>query len=348
MFGNTGVLLKYIYGRQPENDVLPQNSPPTPQSIFKKCHLMVKLCLYSTFCVQMSYLQASIPVAETVAELLSDALMEVGALSVAIEDAHAGTTAEQEIFGEPDMPQQQLWQQSLVVALFDNQTDASSLINEVFQQLDLNIENYQLDTLEEQDWVRLTQSQFDPIQISERLWITPTWHETPDENAVNLRLDPGLAFGTGSHPTTHLCLQWLDLHLQGGENVLDYGCGSGILAIAALKLGACSATGVDIDPQAIIASQNNATQNHVQAAFYLPDTLPEGQFDVVVANILANPLRMLGEMLAARTRIGGQSVLSGILAEQVDEMNQIYSQWFDMNTAIIESGWACLNGTKRA
>ena len=259
MFGDTGVLLKYIYGRQPENDVLPQNSPPTPQSIFKKCHLMVKLCLYSTFCVQMSYLQASIPVAETVAELLSDALMEVGALSVAIEDAHAGTTAEQEIFGEPDMPQQQLWQQSLVVALFDNQTDASSLINEVFQQLDLNIENYQLDTLEEQDWVRLTQSQFDPIQISERLWITPTWHETPDENAVNLRLDPGLAFGTGSHPTTHLCLQWLDLHLQGGENVLDYGCGSGILAIAALKLGAGSATGVDLDPQAIIASQDNAT-----------------------------------------------------------------------------------------
>lgn len=295
----------------------------------------------------MSYLQASIPVAESIAETLSDELMEQGALSVAIEDAHAGTAQEQEIFGEPDMPQQQLWQQSMVVALFDGNADADGIIAAAAQTLNLCIESYQLDRLEEQDWVRLTQSQFDPIKISDRLWITPTWHEMPDEHAVNLRLDPGLAFGTGSHPTTHLCLQWLDNHLQGGENVLDYGCGSGILAIAALKLGAGSAVGVDIDPQAITASHDNAAQNDVQAAFYLPDALPDGQFDVVVANILANPLRMLGEMLAHRTKVGGRIVLSGILAEQVDEMNAIYAQWFDMNTAVTESGWACLSGVRR-
>lgn len=295
----------------------------------------------------MSYLQASISVDEAVAESLSDALMQAGALSVTIEDAHAGTVAEQEIFGEPDMPQQQLWQQSMVVALFDQQANAHAILQDVLEELNLQDKFYQLDKLEEQDWVRLTQSQFDPIQISNRLWITPTWHETPDNDAVNLRLDPGLAFGTGSHPTTHLCLQWLDKNLLGGEHLLDYGCGSGILAIAALKLGASVSVGVDIDPQAIIASRANAEQNHVQAAFYLPDTLPDGQFDVVIANILANPLRVLGQMLAARTKVGGKIVLSGILAEQVDEMNQIYAQWFDMDVAIIQSGWACLSGIKR-
>lgn len=295
----------------------------------------------------MSYLQANIPVAERMAEALSDELMDLGALSVAIEDAHAGTAQEQAIFGEPDMPQQQFWQQSVVVALFDETADVASVLAQAAEHLNLKLDAYKLETLPEQDWVRLTQSQFDPIQISPRLWITPTWHDTPDASAINLRLDPGLAFGTGSHPTTHLCLQWLDGHLAGGESVLDYGCGSGILAIAALKLGAGSAVGVDIDPQAMIASRDNATQNAVQAAFYLPHELPEGQFDVVVANILANPLRMLGEMLAQRTKTAGRIVLSGILAEQVDEMQAIYAQWFEMNPAITENGWACLSGTKR-
>lgn len=297
----------------------------------------------------MSYQQAKIPVSEQFAESLSESLMEQGALSVAIEDAYAGTAGEEEIFGEPDMPQQQMWQQSVLVALFDAQTDVAASIQAACDSLDLPAFAYEVDTLAEQDWVRLTQSQFDPIQISERLWITPTWHETPDAHAVNLRLDPGLAFGTGSHPTTHLCLKWLDNHLQGGENVLDYGCGSGILAIAALKLGAHSATGVDIDPQAIIASNDNAAQNHVQAAFVLPDALPENaQYDVVLANILANPLRMLGEMLAHRTKTGGRIVLSGILAEQIDEMSAIYAQWFDLAPTEILDGWACISGSKKA
>ncbi|ULJ65197.1 50S ribosomal protein L11 methyltransferase [Wielerella bovis] len=295
----------------------------------------------------MSYQQASIPVKEEIAEPFSDALMSYGALSTAIEDAFAGTDHEQPIFGEPDMPQQQLWQESVIVALFDEQADVASIVANAATEIGLTQPEYTLDTLEEQDWVRLTQSQFDPIKISDRLWITPTWHDTPDSDAINLRLDPGLAFGTGSHPTTHLCLQWLDNHIQGGESVLDYGCGSGILAIAALKIGANSATGVDIDPQAIKASNDNAQQNHVQAAFYQPKELPEGQFDIVVANILANPLRLLGEILAGRTKTGGHIVLSGILAEQIDEMSEIYAQWFDLAPSVTDNGWACLSGVKR-
>ena len=191
----------------------------------------------------MSYQQASIPVPESLAELLSDALMEHGALSAAIEDALAGTENEQPIFGEPDMPQQQVWQQSLIIALFDEHADVARIIADAAAGIATQQPEYSVETLEEQDWVRLTQSQFDPIKISDRLWITPTWHDAPDAHAINLRLDPGLAFGTGSHPTTHLCLQWLDNNLRGGESVLDYGCGSGILTIAALKLGAGSATG---------------------------------------------------------------------------------------------------------
>lgn len=295
----------------------------------------------------MAYQQVSIPVQEHLAEAFSDALMEHGALSSAIEDAFAGTTQEQPIFGEPDMPQQQIWQQSLIVALFDENAAADEIVRAAAADVGLEQVNYQSEILEDQDWVRLTQSQFDPIKISDRLWITPTWHDAPDASAVNLRLDPGLAFGTGSHPTTHLCLQWLDQHLQGGESVLDYGCGSGILAIASLKLGAGLAHGVDIDPQAIRASRDNAVQNEVNAEFFQPDDLPQGQFDVVVANILANPLRMLGEMLAGRTKTGGKIVLSGILEEQTEEMSAIYRQWFDLLPAQTDNGWVCISGIKR-
>ena len=295
----------------------------------------------------MSYQQATIPVPESLAEQLSDALMDCGALSAAIEDAFAGTENEQPIFGEPDMPQQQMWQQSLIIVLFDEHADVAQIVADAAVHIQIQTPEYSVETLEEQDWVRLTQSQFDPIKISDRLWITPTWHDAPAELAIKLRLVPGLAFGTGSHPTTHLCLQWLDSNLRGGESVLDYGCGSGILTIAALKLGAGSATGVDIDPQAIKASNDNAAQNEVQAAFYLPDGLPQGQFDVVVANILANPLRMLGDMLAGRTHTGGRIVLSGILEEQIDEMSAIYAQWFDLAPAIVNNGWACITGVKR-
>ena len=295
----------------------------------------------------MPYQQITIAVNDHLAERLADALMEHGALSAAIEDAYAGTENEQAIFGEPGMPAEQIWQQSKVIALFGEHDEAAAVVKAAAQECGLKDLSYDSETLEDQDWVRLTQSQFDPIQISERLWITPSWHTAPAGNAVNLQLDPGLAFGTGSHPTTRLCLKWLDTQLKGGESVLDYGCGSGILTIAALKLGAGSAVGVDIDEQAIRASNDNAAQNNVQAHFYLPDGLPQGQFDVVVANILANPLRMLGEMLAARTKQGGRIVLSGLLAEQSEELGEIYSQWFDIGPAETEEGWARLSGVKR-
>jgi ribosomal protein L11 methyltransferase len=295
----------------------------------------------------MSYQQITINVNDAVAERLADALMENGALSAAIEDAYAGTENEQAIFGEPGMPTEQIWQQSKVIALFGENDDAAAMIQAASQACGLKDLAYTSEILADQDWVRLTQAQFDPIQISERLWITPSWHEAPNSNAVNLQLDPGLAFGTGSHPTTRLCLKWLDTQLKGSESVLDYGCGSGILTIAALKLGAGSAVGVDIDEQAIRASKDNAAQNNVDAQFYLPDGLPQGQFDIVVANILANPLRMLGEMLAARTKQGGRIVLSGLLDEQVEELSGIYRQWFDIEPAEIDEGWARLSGVKR-
>lgn len=296
----------------------------------------------------MSYQQAAIPVSERVAEAFSDALMAHGALSAAIEDAYAGTDEEQAIFGEPGEPAEQLWQRSRILALFAQDADVGAAVRAAAADCRMQPPAYHIDELPEQDWVRLTQAQFDPIRISERLWIVPTWHEVADTAAVNLRLDPGLAFGTGSHPTTHLCLQWLDEQLQGGERVLDYGCGSGILAIAALKLGAAAADGVDIDEQAIRASRDNAEQNQTAPRFFLPDALPEGRYDVVVANILANPLRMIGGMLAARTLPGGRIVLSGILEEQAEELGGIYAEWFDMQPPVTEGGWVRLSGVRKA
>ncbi|WP_037586812.1 50S ribosomal protein L11 methyltransferase [Stenoxybacter acetivorans] len=296
----------------------------------------------------MHYQQIAIHVAEADTDALSDALIEAGALSTAIEDAYAGTDSEQEIFGEPGMPAEQLWQKSVIVALFDEDTDIDAALSQAAASADIAVPDYVKENVPEQDWVRLTQSQFDPIQISERLWITPSWHAQPNSEAVvNLQLDPGLAFGTGSHPTTRLCLQWLDKNLVSGSKVLDYGCGSGILAIAALKLGAGQAVGVDIDPQALRASTDNAERNQVSAQFYLPDDLPEEQFDLVIANILANPLRLLGEMLASRCQVGGQIVLSGILDDQVTELSEIYAQWFDLYPPITEEGWVCISGVKR-
>ena len=296
----------------------------------------------------MPFLQVNIVVPSSHAELLSDELMEVGALSTAIEDAYAGTDKEQPIFDEPNEPSAEIWEQSLIIAMFDADTDVDAAVALLPENMRPVKEAYTVTEVADQDWVKLTQSQFDPIHVSDRLWITPTWHEAPTDGSINIELDPGLAFGTGSHPTTFLCLRWLDAHMPQGASVLDYGCGSGILAITASKLGAGKVVGVDIDKQAIRASHDNATQNQVNIEVYLPDAQPEGQFDVVVANILANPLRMLGQMLAGRVKTDGQIVLSGILAEQVEEISALYQQWFDMKPATIQDGWACLFGTKRA
>jgi ribosomal protein L11 methyltransferase len=296
----------------------------------------------------MAWLSLKIEADEQTAGLLSDALLELGALSSDIQDANAETDHEQPIFGEPGEPVDSVWQHSIVSGLFAEDADIPAILAEAAAAVHLAATpRHRVDRVEEQDWVRLTQSQFDPIKISSRLWIIPTWHTAPDPAAINLILDPGLAFGTGSHPTTHLCLQWLERHLRGGELVLDYGCGSGILAIAALKLGAGRALGVDIDPQAVLASRQNAEQNQVSAEFYLPDAAPKLQADVVVANILANPLKVLAPMLAQSVRPGGRIVLSGILAPQAEETLVIYRQWFDMEIAGELDGWACLAGVKR-
>ena len=283
------------------------------------------------------------------AEALSEALLELGALSVDLLDADADTPDEQAIFGEPGEPPPGVWQHNRVSALFDDDRDVAAILREAAIRIGLKeIPEYRIETLADNDWVRLTQSQFDPIPISSRLWIVPTWHTPSDPDAINIVLDPGLAFGTGSHPTTRLCLRWLDNNIKGGESVLDYGCGSGILAIAALKLGAARAVGIDVDSQAVIASRDNAAANRVEnVQFCLPDEAPQDAYDLVVANILTNPLRLLAPLLANATRQGGQIVLSGILEEQAQDVMNIYRQWFDLNAPIFEEGWSCLSGRKR-
>ncbi len=282
------------------------------------------------------------------AEPLSDALIEVGALSVSLEDADAGTLDETPLFGEPDYPSAELWPHSIAAVLLDEHADVAATLAAAANLAGIAVPtDYTIETVAEQDWVRLTQSQFDPIPISPRLWIVPTWHEAPDSNAINLKLDPGLAFGTGSHPTTRLCLRWLDAHVQGGETLLDYGCGSGILAIAAVKLGVARVDGVDIDAQAVTASHDNAELNSVTAHFCLPADLAPAQYDIVVANILTNPLKGMAPLLAGRVRPRGQLVLSGILAEQAEDVMGVYREWFDFEPPASDEGWVRLAGIKR-
>ena len=282
------------------------------------------------------------------AEPLSDALIEAGALSVSLEDADAGTLDETPLFGEPGYPTAELWPHSIALVLLEEHADVAATLAAAAKQAGIPVPTeYTVETVAEQDWVRLTQSQFDPIPISPRLWIVPTWHDAPDSSAVNLKLDPGLAFGTGSHPTTRLCLRWLDAHLTGGETLLDYGCGSGILAIAAARLGAARVDGVDIDEQAVSASRDNAALNDVTAHFCLPDELAPGQYDIVVANILTNPLKGMAPLLAGRVRPGGQLVLSGILAEQADEVMAVYRDWFVFDLPALDEGWVRLTGVKQ-
>ncbi len=304
----------------------------------------------------MSWVSLIIKVDDTHAELLGEALLEQGALSIDIHDAAAGTAGEQLLFGEPGAPADEIWQNAEVTALFEKEADIAAIILAVEHATQISVNaNYRLEDVAEQDWVRVTQSQFSPIQISERLWIVPTWHQSPDPAAINLTLDPGLAFGTGSHPTTQLCLAWLDQNLQRGERLLDYGCGSGILAIAALKLGAGHVAGIDIDPNAVDASRMNAECNQcdqskiVFASAYddLDGRLPaDKQVDVVVANILANPLIILAPILMSACQSGGRIVLSGVLQEQAEEVMIVYQQWFNMRISGEQDGWVLLTGDK--
>jgi len=281
------------------------------------------------------------------AEPLCDALIEAGALSASIEDADAGTPDEQPQFGEPGSVNSPGWTHSRVLALFEPDAVVESMMAAAAAEVGLSeTPAFSIEEIAEQNWVQLTQSQFDPIRVSERLWIVPSWHVTPDPAAINLILDPGMAFGTGSHPTTRLCLEWLERTVTADCSILDYGCGSGILAIAAGRLGAARISGVDIDPQAVEAAYANAERNGVTALF-ADSALPvAGEYDLVVANILSNPLRVLAPAICAHVRSGGQLALSGILREQAEEIIEIYAAWMPLTVADMREDWVCLSGIK--
>ncbi|MFV9475152.1 50S ribosomal protein L11 methyltransferase [Advenella sp. RU8] len=296
--------------------------------------------------------------AENDAEQLSDLLLEEGVLSVSVEDADRDTDIEQPLFGEPGTePEVQAWKHNRVVALLPDDIEPEALLAQLQAQTGVDYTaNSLLREVADEDWVRLTQSQFDPIQIAGRIWIVPSWHKdnpivpqgSPENGQQNIlvELDPGLAFGTGSHPTTRLCTEWLEACLPANVQVLDYGCGSGILAIVAKKLGAAQVVGVDIDEQAVQSAHYNAQANDVEIDVCLPDGLAAGTFDVVVANILSNPLKVLAPMLAGRVAPGGHLVLSGVLERQADEVAQAYAPWIKMSVWRSHEGWVCLHGQR--
>ncbi len=287
------------------------------------------------------------------AEPLSDVLLETGALSVSVEDADMDTDAEEPLFGEPGSePNTQAWTRNRLVVLMPDGLDPEQLLELARENLGQPVDlPWHLRDVPDADWVRLTQAQFGPIRVGERILIVPSWHadQIPaqrDAQHIAIQLDPGLAFGTGSHPTTHLCLEWLADQLPDAATVLDYGCGSGILAIAAVMLGAGTVVGVDIDEQAVQSTRDNAQANGVIVQSMLPDGLSEGQFDVVVANILSNPLKVLAPMLAGRVKSGGQLILSGVLERQAVEVAAAYSPWLPMAVWNARDGWVCLAGVK--
>lgn len=295
------------------------------------------------------WLSVSLPTDEEHANPLSEALMAHGAISVSIEDADAGTDAETPQFGEPGSPAAPLWQNSRVVALFEPAEDLPQRIATAALEGGVaDLAAIRIEEIEEQDWVRLTQSQFEPIRITDTLWIVPSWHDAPNPNATNLVLDPGLAFGTGSHPTTRLCLEWLCANIKGGENLLDYGCGSGILGIAGARLGAAPVTGVDIDDNALIAAADNAAANQVEMRLRHTREPLEETFDMVVANILTNPLCVLAPLLAAHVAPGGRIVLSGVLESQAEEVIAAYAPYLALNVGAVLDGWIRLEGQRSA
>lgn len=281
------------------------------------------------------------------ADKLSDALLTAGAISVSVEDALAGTEFETPQFGEPGSPTTPLWERSRVVALFEPSDDLRERIVTALKEAGLTVPaTIPFEEVAEADWVRLTQSQFEPIKISERLWIVPSWHEAPDPAAINLALDPGLAFGTGSHPTTRLCLEWLEANVTPGCSVLDYGCGSGILAIAAKKLGAGRTAGVDVDPAALASAAENAARNDVTIRLLSSNEPLDERFERVVANILTNPLMLLAPLLSARLETGGRLALSGVLETQAERVIAAYAPYLPLRIGAVLDGWVRLEGMK--
>lgn len=310
----------------------------------------------------MSWTEIVIEVARAEAEGLSEALMAADALSVSIEDADFGTAAEKPLFGEPGMETSDTaWERSKVIALTDAAADHAALVAAAAKACGMTgTPAFSTREVADQDWVRLTQSQFEPIRIGRRIWVVPSWHAAPEPDAVILELDPGLAFGTGSHPTTRCCMEWLEDHLKpgagtertGGASVLDYGCGSGILAILAKKLGGSTVVGVDIDPQAIDSARHNAQRNgcdiDLELSGQYSSAIAPARFDIVVANILAGPLMSLAPLLARHMADGGWLVLSGILVEQADEVIAHYATHVALKVHANRDGWVLLAGQRSA
>jgi ribosomal protein L11 methyltransferase len=296
----------------------------------------------------MAWLAVTLKVPPAQADVLVDALIESGAISVDIADAYAGTPQECAQFNEPGEPASPQWALALVSALFDDRADIAALLPPALEAAGCEPDHsYEVTPVAEQDWVRAVQADFRPVHVSPRLWVVPTWHQAPDPAAINLIIDPGLAFGTGTHPTTRLCLDWLDRNLHAGATVLDYGCGSGILAIAAMKLGAAAGTGLDIDPAAVLAARDNAMQNQTAVRIEGADHVINQTFDVVVANILANPLKLLAPVLAQAMTRDGELILSGILEHQADEVINCYTEWLELRIDRREDGWVLLAGRRR-
>lgn len=290
----------------------------------------------------MAWIQINTIVEEALAEPLSDALMDIGAVSVTFAE-----TGEQEIF-EPEIGTTPIWDQTRVMGLFDAELDTAALLLALTQLMpQISPSTYRVEQIEDKDWIREWMDQFQPMPFGDNLWIVPSWLDAPNPNAVNLLLDPGMAFGTGTHPTTAMCLRWLDQNPPLNCNVIDYGCGSGILAIAAAKLGSTQVKGTDIDPQAILASQDNAERNQVKIEFALVKDFQAEPADCLIANILAGPLKQLAPEFDRLVKSGGQLVLSGLLANQAEELVSHYRQFgFELDTLHTQDEWALLAGQK--
>jgi len=280
------------------------------------------------------------------AEKITDYLIELGAISASIQDKNLNQNNEEIIFGEPHDGPQQYWKENTISALFEENIEVDKIKKELENFLNHKIEAI-ISKIEDQDWVKTSQDQFNPICIRDKLWIIPTWHRQELKNGINLILDPGLAFGTGSHPTTHLCIEWLIDNVKKNNQILDYGCGSGILAIAAKKIGCKSALGVDIDPQALIASKDNAKLNNVNIEFIESSEPIEIKADLIVANILSSALSVLAPVLASYCRPGGIIALSGILETQEKKIKVIYQEWFDIIGVTKREGWVCISAVRR-
>ncbi len=292
----------------------------------------------------MSWIQIKLDTTPNKSTELEDLLLECGACAVTFQDG-----SDQPLY-EPDLGTTPLWDNLRLIGLFSADADMDEVVEQLNQSVPDSYSAHRVEIVEDKDWEREWMEHFHPMQFGKRLWVCPSWKNVPDENAVNLMLDPGLAFGTGTHPTTALCLKWLDAQEMEGRQVIDYGCGSGILGIAALLLGAEKVLGVDTDPQALEATLDNAGRNKIDTSrikICYPRETPEVQADIMVANILAGPLISLAETLATHTKPGGKLALSGILAEQSEDVAAAYTPWFDMDPVVEQDGWVRLSGKRK-